>query len=285
MNIHEYQGKKIFSRYGIPVSKGIPAFTVDEAEAAAKKIIEETGNEVVVVKAQIHAGGRGKGGGVKVVKGASAAREAAEKMLGMQLVTHQTGPQGQKVRRLYVEQGQDIARELYVGMVVDREVRRVALMASTEGGVEIEEVAANSPEKILTEHIDPLLGLAPFQARKIAFALDVGKNTPGAQARPCSSMNSVISVSGCSARPTQSRKCFSHSGAATAGSCQARCSRSREHSPANRLRAVSRISNCSSVREKSTVYPLSPAAGPAPAPQSRCVESPRCRRQSWPPGN
>ncbi len=178
MNIHEYQGKQIFSRYGIPVSKGYPAFSVDEAETAAKRLIEETGSEVVVVKAQIHAGGRGKGGGVKVVKGAAAAREAAEKMLGMQLITHQTGPEGQKVRRLYIEEGQDIARELYVGMVVDRETRRVALMASTEGGVEIEEVAAKTPEKILTEHIDPLLGLAPFQARKIAYALEVGKGVP-----------------------------------------------------------------------------------------------------------
>ncbi len=178
MNIHEYQGKQVFARYGIPISKGIPAFSVDEAEAAAKKIIEETGSEVCVVKAQIHAGGRGKGGGVKVVKGAAAARETAEKILGMQLITHQTGPEGQKVRRLYIEQGQDIKRELYVGMVVDRDARRVALMASTEGGVEIEEVAAKTPEKIITEHLDPLLGLTAFQARKIAFALNVGEGTP-----------------------------------------------------------------------------------------------------------
>lgn len=178
MNIHEYQGKQIFARYGIPISKGIPAFTVDEAATAAKKIIEETGSEVCVVKAQIHAGGRGKGGGVKVVKGASAAKETAQKILGMQLVTHQTGPKGQKVRRLYIEQGQDIRRELYVGMVVDRDARRVAIMASTEGGVEIEEVAEKSPEKIITEHVDPLLGLTAFQARKIAYALDVGNGTP-----------------------------------------------------------------------------------------------------------
>src|SRR5690606_6072316 len=135
MNIHEYQGKQIFARYGIPISKGYPAFTVDEAEAAAKKIIADTGSEVCVVKAQIHAGGRGLGGGVKVVKGAAAAREKAQEILGMQLKTHQTGPEGQKVRRLYIEQGQDIARELYIGMVVDREARRVALMASTEGGM------------------------------------------------------------------------------------------------------------------------------------------------------
>lgn len=178
MNIHEYQGKQIFARYGIPISRGIPAFTVEEAEAAAKQLIAETGSEIVVVKAQIHAGGRGKGGGVKVARGAAAAREQAEKILGMQLVTHQTGPAGQKVRRLYIEQGQDIKRELYVALVVDRETRRVALMASTEGGMDIEEVAAKTPEKIITEHIDPLLGLAPFQARKVAYALRVGEDTP-----------------------------------------------------------------------------------------------------------
>src|SRR5690606_11803867 len=120
MKIHEYQGKQIFAKYGIPIPKGIPAFSVDEAAAAAKKLIAETGSEVCVVKAQIHAGGRGKGGGVKVVKGAAAVRETAAKMLGMQLVTHQTGPEGQKVRRLYIEQGLDIKRELYVGLVVDR---------------------------------------------------------------------------------------------------------------------------------------------------------------------
>ncbi len=178
MNIHEYQGKQIFARYGIPISKGYPAFSVAEAEAAAARLVEETKSEVVVVKAQIHAGGRGKGGGVKVAKGVAAAKEHAEKILGMQLVTHQTGPEGQKVRRLYIEQGQDIKRELYVGMVVDRESRRVALMASTEGGVEIEHVAETTPEKILTEHLDPLLGLAPFQARKIAYGLKVGEGSP-----------------------------------------------------------------------------------------------------------
>jgi succinyl-CoA synthetase beta subunit len=183
MKIHEYQGKQIFARYGIPIPKGIPCFSVDEAEAAAKRVSEETGIPVVVVKAQIHAGGRGKGGGVKVVKGgASEARDVATKLLGMQLVTHQTGPQGQKVRRLYVEQGLDIARELYVGMVVDRESRRVAIMASTEGGVEIEKVAAETPEKILTEFVDPLLGLTPYQARKLAFGLELGKENPNAKA-------------------------------------------------------------------------------------------------------
>ena len=133
----------------MPVPKGTPAFSVDEAEAAAKALIAETGSEVVVVKAQIHAGGRGKGGGVKVVKGAAAAREAAQKILGMKLVTHQTGPAGQMVKRLLVEQGADIARELYLGVVVDRGAGRVVVMASPEGGMEIEEVAAKTPEKIL----------------------------------------------------------------------------------------------------------------------------------------
>src|SRR5262245_42806065 len=141
MKIHEYQGKEIFSRYGIPVPKGYPAFKPEEAEAAAKRLIEETKIPVVVVKAQIHAGGRGKGGGVKLAKnGPGEVKEIASKLLGMQLVTHQTGPQGQTVRRLYIEQGLDIARELYVGMVVDRERRQIAIMCSTEGGVEIEKV-------------------------------------------------------------------------------------------------------------------------------------------------
>ncbi len=179
MKIHEYQGKNLFARYGIPVPKGYPAFSVDEVEKAAAKLVEETGSPVVVVKAQIHAGGRGKGGGVKVVKGgAKEARDVAQKILGMQLVTHQTGPEGQKVRRLFVEQGLDIARELYLGLVVDREQRRVGVIASTEGGVEIEKVAAETPEKILTEHIDPLLGLAGFQARKLAYGLGIGKGSP-----------------------------------------------------------------------------------------------------------
>lgn len=197
MNIHEYQGKQVFARYGIPISLGIPAFSVDEAEAAAKKIIAETGSEVCVVKAQIHAGGRGKGGGVKVVKGVAAARSTAEQILGMQLVTHQTGPQGQKVRRLYIEQGQDIKRELYIGMVVDRDARRVALMASTEGGVEIEVVAEKSPEKIITEHIDPLLGLTAFQARKVAYALNVGEGTPDPKKTIAQFVNVLMKLGEC----------------------------------------------------------------------------------------
>ena len=171
MKIHEYQGKELLRKYGVPVPKGTPAFSVDEAEAIAKALIAETGSEVVVVKAQIHAGGRGKGGGVKVVKGAAAAREAAQKILGMQLVTHQTGPVGQKVKRLLVEQGADIARELYLGVVVDRGAGRVVVMASQEGGMEIEEVAAKTPEKILKEIVDPVVGLAGYQARNLAYGL------------------------------------------------------------------------------------------------------------------
>src|SRR5271166_4449896 len=176
MKIHEYQGKQIFARYGLPIPRGHAAFSVDDVESAAKKLAQETGSPVVVVKAQIHAGGRGKGGGVKVARtGAAEARELAQKILGMQLVTHQTGPQGQKVRRLYVEQGLDIGRELYLGAVVDRDKRRVAFMASTEGGVEIEQVAAEAPEKIATVHVDPAVGLSGYQARQLAFRLGLGQ--------------------------------------------------------------------------------------------------------------
>src|SRR5215467_9092027 len=181
MKIHEYQAKQIFARYGVPVPKGEPAFTVAEVGPIAERLIAETKIPVVVVKAQIHAGGRGKGGGVKVVKGGAAdATAVAEKMLGMQLVTHQTGPEGQKVRRLYIEQGLEMERELYLGAVIDRDKRRVAFMASTEGGVEIEKVAAETPEKILTVHIDPVVGLMPFQSRELAFGLGLlkhGKDT------------------------------------------------------------------------------------------------------------
>ena len=172
MKIHEYQAKELFRKYGVPVPKGIAAARARRgAEAAAQKLIAETGSEVVVVKAQIHAGGRGKGGGVKVVKGAAAAQKAADEILGMTLVTHQTGPEGKKVQRLLVEQGLAIARELYLALVVDRATRRVAVMASTEGGMEIEEVAAKTPEKILTVCVDPAVGLQPYQARKLAFGL------------------------------------------------------------------------------------------------------------------
>jgi succinyl-CoA synthetase beta subunit len=182
MKIHEYQGKQIFAKYGIAVPKGIACFSASEVETAASKLLAETGSPVVVVKAQIHAGGRGKAGGVKVVKGGAAeARKVAEQLLGSQLVTHQTGPEGQKVRRLYVEQGLDIARELYLGLVVDREARRIAVMASTEGGVEIERVAEETPEKILIEHIDPVTGLSGFQARKIGYGLNIIDGVPNAK--------------------------------------------------------------------------------------------------------
>jgi len=178
LKIHEYQAKQLFAKYGVPIPQGYPAFSVDEAEHVAKRLIDETKSPVVVVKAQIHAGGRGKGGGVKVVKGGAsvaetvkAARELAQKIFGMQLVTHQTGPQGQKVRRLYIEQGLPIKKELYLGAVIDRDKRRIAFMASTEGGVEIEKVAAETPEKILTVHVDPVVGLSGYQARELAFGL------------------------------------------------------------------------------------------------------------------
>ncbi len=175
MKIHEYQGKQIFAKYGVPIPKGIPAFTVDEADAAAKSLIAETGNQVTVVKAQIHAGGRGKGGGVKVAKTAADAREHAKAILGMQLITPQTGPKGTKVKRLYIEQGLDIARELYLAMLVDRDSRRIAVIASTEGGMEIEKVAEEHPEKILKVLIEPTIGMAGYQARELAFALGLGK--------------------------------------------------------------------------------------------------------------
>jgi succinyl-CoA synthetase beta subunit len=180
MKIHEYQAKEILRKYGVPVPKGTPAFSPGEADRAAKALITETGNETLVVKAQIHAGGRGKGGGVKVVKGAVAAFDTAQKMLGMTLVTPQTGPGGRVVKRLLIEQGVSIARELYVGMLVDRGSGQVVVMASAEGGMDIEEVAATHPEKIFKELVDPVLGLAPYQARNLAYALglkgDAAKN-------------------------------------------------------------------------------------------------------------
>jgi succinyl-CoA synthetase beta subunit len=167
MNIHEYQAKEVLQRYGVAVPRGIVASTADEAEAAAR----ELGTPVTVVKAQIHAGGRGKAGGVKVVKSPSEAKEAAASMLGRKLVTHQTGPEGKEVLKVYVEEGCDIDRELYLGMVIDRATRTVTIMASTEGGMEIEEVAAKTPEKILKQPVDPAAGFMPFHARKLAFGL------------------------------------------------------------------------------------------------------------------
>lgn len=180
MKIHEYQAKQLFSRYGVPVPQGAPAFDVEEAAGIAARLVGETKDETVVVKAQIHAGGRGKGGGVKVVRGVEGARGAASAILGMNLVTHQTGPGGKRVGRLLVEQGVRIARELYVGLVVDRDRRRVCLMASTEGGMEIEEVAARSPEKILKAWFEPVSGLQAFQARGLAYGLKLEGKTAGA---------------------------------------------------------------------------------------------------------
>ena len=167
MNIHEFQAKQILGRFGAPVPKGQPAMTADEAVAAFKALGKDKG----VIKVQIHAGGRGKAGGVKVISSADEARDFANKWLGKPIVTHQTGPEGRIVRRLYVEEASQIARELYLGMLVDRKSGTLSVIASTEGGMEIEEVAAKTPERIVTEALNPLLGMSPFVARKIAFAL------------------------------------------------------------------------------------------------------------------
>jgi succinyl-CoA synthetase beta subunit len=167
MKIHEYQAKAILARHGVPVPQGEVVFNAAEAAAAARRL----GGGTVVVKAQIHAGGRGKGGGVKVVKNAEEAETAAKKMIGMRLVTHQTGPDGQVVQRVLIEQGLRIKRELYLGVVIDRSTERPVLMVSPDGGVEIEKVAAETPERIFKEHIHPTAGLSPFQTRKLAFAL------------------------------------------------------------------------------------------------------------------
>ena len=166
MKIHEYQAKAIFSEYGVPIPEGYPAFSVAEAVDAAKKI-----GGRVVVKAQIHAGGRGQGGGIKLVDSPAEVRQVAEKMLGMQLVTHQTGPGGQEVRRLLIEKATPIARELYAGIVLDRSSGHFVMMVSTQGGMEIEKVAAETPELIVKEWLDPSGGLQPYQARKLAYAL------------------------------------------------------------------------------------------------------------------
>jgi succinyl-CoA synthetase beta subunit len=171
MNIHEYEAKDLFRNYGIPVPLGTAILHPKETSKAAKQLMTQSGDERVVVKAQIHAGGRGKAGGVKVVKGAQAAQRAAEEIFGKTLVTRQTGPAGKKVQRLLLEQRVDISRELYLAVVTDRENGCLQVMASTEGGVEIEEVADETPEKILRQKIDPAFGLMPFQARQLAFGL------------------------------------------------------------------------------------------------------------------
>ena len=168
MNIHEFQAKDLLRRYGVPVPKGKVAFTPREAKAAAAELGGRS-----VVKAQIHAGGRGKAGGVKLAASPEEAESAAKEMLGKKLVTHQTGPDGRQVRQVLVEQSGKIEREFYLGMVLDRGKSRVAVICSSEGGVEIEEVAAAHPEKILKELIDPAIGLQPFQCRRLAYALEL----------------------------------------------------------------------------------------------------------------
>ena len=177
MNIHEHQAKALLKKFGAPVLGGEAAFTVDDAVRTAK----ELGGPVWVVKAQIHAGGRGKGGGVKVVKSIEEVREAAENILGMNLVTHQTGPQGKKVRRIFVEDGCPIKDELYLSLLVDRGAGQIAIMASTEGGMDIEEVAEATPEKIITVRVDPATGLMPFHQRQLAFGLGL----KGGAAKQC----------------------------------------------------------------------------------------------------
>lgn len=167
MKIHEYQAKEILRKYNVPVPRGKAAFSVEEAVAVAR----ELDSGVYVVKAQIHAGGRGKGGGVKIARNIDEVRELAEQILGMTLVTHQTGPGGKLVKKVLIEEGIEIARELYLGIVLDRSVSQLVFMASTEGGVEIEKVAAEAPEKILKEWVNPALGFSPYQARKLAFGL------------------------------------------------------------------------------------------------------------------
>jgi succinyl-CoA synthetase beta subunit len=169
MKIHEYQAKEVLRRFGVVTPRGVPCFEADQAVAAA----ESLGGKVWVVKAQIHAGGRGKGGGVKVAKSLDEVRDFAKQIMGMQLVTHQTGPEGQKVRRLLIEEGADIRKEYYVAALTDRATQKVALMASSEGGMDIEEVAHNTPEKIIKVFVDPLVGLTDAQAKELADGIGV----------------------------------------------------------------------------------------------------------------
>jgi succinyl-CoA synthetase beta subunit len=192
MKIHEYQAKGILGQYNVPVPRGEVAFTADEAEVAAKNI-----GGSVVVKAQIHAGGRGKGGGVKIARDAAEAAEIARKMLGMKLVTHQTGPEGRIVQRLLIEETLPIERELYLGIVLDRAQGLPVFMASAAGGMEIEEVAAKTPDLILKEAFDPGIGLQPFQARKLAFGIGV----------PAASVNAAAAAMGALARAYVAKDC------------------------------------------------------------------------------
>lgn len=169
MNIHEYQAKEVLAKHGVPVPKGIVVDNPDKAEAAARKL----GTDVVVVKAQIHAGGRGKGGGVKLAKSPGETKTHASKIIGMTLVTPQTGSEGRKVKKVLIEEGMPIAKELYLGILLDRQTSRVMIMASEAGGMAIEEVAEETPEKIIKELVDPIIGVKPYLARKIAFALNI----------------------------------------------------------------------------------------------------------------
>ncbi|MDU2135948.1 MAG: ADP-forming succinate--CoA ligase subunit beta [Staphylococcus warneri] len=194
MNIHEYQGKEIFRSMGVAVPEGRVAFTAEEAVEKAK----ELDSDVYVVKAQIHAGGRGKAGGVKIAKSLSEVETYANELLGKQLVTHQTGPEGKEVKRLYIEQGCDIQKEYYVGFVIDRATDKVTLMASEEGGTEIEEVAAKTPEKIFKETIDPVVGLSPYQARRIAFNINIPKESINKAAKFLISLYNVFIEKDCS---------------------------------------------------------------------------------------
>lgn len=194
MNIHEYQGKAIFRSMGVAVPEGRVAYTAEEAVEKAK----ELDSKVYVVKAQIHAGGRGKAGGVKIAKSLSEVEPYAKELLGKTLVTHQTGPEGKEIKRLYIEEGCDIQKEYYVGFVIDRATDRVTLMASEEGGTEIEEVAAKTPEKIFKETIDPVVGLAPYQARRIAFNINIPKESINKAAKFLVSLYNVFIEKDCS---------------------------------------------------------------------------------------
>ncbi|GLO65979.1 ADP-forming succinate--CoA ligase subunit beta [Oceanobacillus kimchii] len=194
MNIHEYQGKQVLREYGVKVPNGYVAYTVDEAVQAAEKL----GTSVNVVKAQIHAGGRGKAGGVKVAKSLDEVRTYADEILGKTLVTHQTGPEGKEVKRLLIEEGCDIQKEYYVGVVLDRATSRVVMMASEEGGTEIEEVAEATPEKIFKEVIDPVVGLTPFQARRLAFNINIPEELLGKAVKFMSALYDAFVAKDCS---------------------------------------------------------------------------------------
>ncbi|MBI5468424.1 MAG: ADP-forming succinate--CoA ligase subunit beta [Deltaproteobacteria bacterium] len=198
MNIHEYQAKQILAKYGVAVPKSKIAFTPAEAEEASKEFLGEGKGSVCVVKAQIHAGGRGKAGGVKLARSHEEVGQIAKELLGKVLVTHQTGPQGKEVKKVLVEEGCQIEKELYLGLVVDRSTNKVVLMASTEGGMEIEEVAARTPEKIIKEFVDPAVGLIPFQGRKLAFKLGIDKSLVGKAVKFMTGLYNAFICSDCS---------------------------------------------------------------------------------------